>query len=174
MPARALNRTEDFRGVFILVSALIVCLVGAFIFSQNNTSRSLGKMTSKEKYPARAFVLKRQGSERTKTRYRGVAAAAGLEVNVDFDKSEQNLKLKIKDRNGKALPYVALDVRASRAGRARKQKRFNMKTTNRGEYQSGPMGLSKGGWVLMVTAYDQFKYEGEKLLFHTEKSIFLE
>lgn len=173
MSSSVLNRSEDFRGVFILVSALIVCLVGAFIFNQNNSTRSFGKTTSREKYPARAFVIKRQGLERTKTRYIGVAAASGLKVNVDFDKSEQNLKLKIKDRNGEALPYVALDVRASRAGRAKKQKRFNMKTTNSGEYQSGPMGLSKGGWVLMVTAYDQFKYEGEKLLFHAEKTVFL-
>ena len=177
MPSIASNKSDDSKRVIVLVSVLIVVMVGGFTFSQSGAKL----MTSKEKYPARAFVARRkgpavvgkQGAEKTKTRYLGVGSASGLKVDVDFDKSEQTLKLKIKGRNGETLRHVSLDVRVSRVGQTKKQTRFNMKITKKGEYRSGPMRLAKGGWVLMVTAYDRAKYGGEKLLFHTEKPIFV-
>ena len=96
-----------------------------------------------------------------------------MSVDVKFDSSAQKLMMKIKDRAGKPMPRITFDARASKAGKLLSPRRFAIKEYTDGEYRSEAMNLEKGGWVLSVTAYDLFGRGDNKLLFHTEKPVFL-
>ena len=156
-------------GVTIVAGVIIVCIVAAVIFARS----SLNTRSNQEKYPAEAFVIKRQGSLKSKTTYTGIAAGNGMKVDMKFDQADQKLMLKILDSKGKPMPRVTLDARASKPGQGQIPKRFIMKEYDQGEYRSDPMDLKKGNWVLMLSAYDLYNRNDNKLLFHTEQPIFL-
>lgn len=167
------NKSAGSRGATIVGAVLVSCILLAGIFAKNNPGTSSDIFAAKEKYPAKAFVIKRQGRLKSKTTYVGIAAGSGLNVVVNFDTSKQKLKIKIKDRHDKPLSRVVVEARASKVGRKQYIERFAMKETSAGEYRSETMSLKKGGWILIVTAYDLFDRRDNKLLFHTEQPIFL-
>jgi len=159
---------------FVIVSAVLAfCVAGVVLFSAYNPNITINYVASETKYPAKAFVLTRQGPLKSKTQYTGIAAGNGMSVDVKFNQADQQLMLKIKDRTGKPMPRVTVDARASRVGQTQTQRNVAMKEYSGGEYRSDPMGLEKGGWVLSVTAYDLLSRGENKLLFYTEKPVFL-
>ncbi len=173
MSITTLKKSEGLLGFAIVSSVLAICVVGVMFFSAYNPDIIINYVASETKYPAKAFVLRRQGPLKSKTKYTGIATGNGMSVDVKFDQADQQLMLKIKDRTGKPMPRVTVDARASRVGQAQTQRNVAMKEYSGGEYRSDPMGLEKGGWVLTVTAYDLLRRGENKLLFHTEKPVFL-
>lgn len=166
------TKSEGLLGAAIVSSVLMVCIAAAVMFSKSSPGTSLSSSMATEKYPATAFVVKRQGRLKSKTSYVGIAAGAGISVDMEFDKSEQKLSLKIKDRLGEPLSRVTIDAQARKVGKTPNSKRIAMKEYSDGEYRSDPMSLGKGGWILMVSAYDLFDRNDNKLLFHTEQPVF--
>ncbi len=172
MGVAAAKRSEGLIGAAIVGGVLFVCIIAVVFLAANNPELLNSITSAKEKYPAKAFVIKRQGSFKSQTTYTGLAAGSGLSVDLAFDKSAQKLSLKIKGRDGKPMSRVIVDARARKTGNQQNPKRIAVKEHVAGEYRSEPMGLEKGSWILAVTAYDLFDRGNNKLLFHTEKPVF--
>ncbi len=171
---KLLKKSEGLTGVAIVASVVITSIAAVVIFAAKNLQTPPTGFSGNEKYAVEAFIMKRQGREKSKTQYRSLAAGTGMSVDVKFDKSDQKLRLKIRDRTGKPMPRVVIDAQASKVGQRQVPRRFAMKEYKTGEYRSDSMDLEKGGWVLAVSAYDLFNRGDNKLLFYTEKPLFLE
>jgi len=172
MALSAFKKSEASFGTAIIGGALMVFVFAAVIFAANNPNAAFNSLSAQAKYPATAFVVKRQGRPKSKTTYVGIAAGNGMSVDMSFDKARQKLKLKILDRKGRPLPRVSVDARASKVGQRQNSKRIAMREIKAGEYRSDTMALDKGGWILTVSAYDLYNRSDTKLLFHTEKPVF--
>jgi len=173
MKLKALRKSEGLVGIAIVASVVIVSITAVAIFATKSFQTPPTGFSGNEKYAVEAFIIKRQGREKSKTKYTSLAAGAGMSVDVNFDKSDQKLKLKIRDRTGKPMPRVTIDAQASKVGQRQVPRRIAMKEYKNGEYRSDAMELEKGGWVLAVSAYDLFNRGENKLLFYTEKPLFL-
>ena len=44
---------------------------------------------------------------------------------------------------------------------------------NKGDFRSNPLDLEEGGWILMVSAYDPYTLNKDKLVSYTERPIYL-
>jgi len=173
MAVTAIKKSEGLWGATLVGGVLILSVITIAIFSAFNIRISPTGFAPKDKYPARAFVIKRQGPLKSKTTYAGVAGGTGMRVDVKFNNSDQKLMVKIQDRTGKPMERVTVEARANKAGRSQKAKSFAMKEYENGEYRSDAIGLDKGGWILSVTAYDLYNRGDNKLLFHAEKPVFM-
>lgn len=169
----ALKRTEGLLGAVIVGGVLTAGLVAAVMFTTNSTATTSHAVPPKKKYAVEDFIIKRQGRLKSKTTYTGLAAASGLEVEVNFDESDQKLLLNIKDRKGEPMSRVTIDARVTKVRGAKSPRRIAIRDNGEGNYSSGAMGLGKGAWVLSVTAYDLYNRGDHKLMFHTEQPIFL-
>jgi len=172
MALPAFNKSEASFGAAIVGAALMIFVFAAMIFATNNSRPALSSLFAEAKYPATAFVVKRQGRLKSKTTYVGIAAGNGMSVDMSFDKAKQKLKLKILDRKGRPLSRVSVEARASKVGQRQNPKRIVMQEIKAGEYRSDEIGLERGGWILTVSAYDLYNRSDAKLLFHTEKPVF--
>lgn len=166
------KNSEGATGATIIGFALAACVVAAVAFSVKNARNPKNILATQEKYPAKAFVAKRNGKPESSNNFTGIRAANGMSVDMKLDKAEQKLSFKISDQQGKPVSRVVMDARARKVGNQQKIKKLGMKETEPGAYSTDPMGLEKGGWVLMVSAYDLFSRGENKLLFHTEQPVF--
>jgi len=164
---------EGTLGATLVGVVMITGMVAAVIFASNNSGSLRGGFASGGKYPAKAFVVKRQGSLKTNTVSEDIKTASGLSVDVNFDEARQKLNLKITEPSGKPMMRVSVNARARKVGQQQTSKRFALKEYPKGEYRSDAMGLEKGGWVLSVSAYDLYARGENKLLFHTERPLFV-
>jgi len=165
--------SEGTLGATIVGTVMITGMVAAVIFASNNSGSLQGGFASGDRYPAKAFVIKRLGSTKANTISEDINTTSGLSVDVNFDEVRQKLKLKITDPSGKPMKRVSVDARARKVGQKHPPKRFALKEYPQGEYRSDAMGLEKGGWVLSVSAYDLYARGENKLLFHTERPLFV-
>ncbi len=165
--------SEETLGATIVGVAMITGMVAAIIFASNNVGSVRGGFASGNKYPAKAFVVKRLGSLKANTISEDINTAGGLSVDVNFDEVRQKLKLKITDPSGKPMKRVSVKARARKVDQQHPPKSFALKEYPKGEYRSDSLGLDKGGWVLSVSAYDLFARGENKLLFHTERPLFV-
>jgi nitrogen fixation protein FixH len=173
MKFKVLRKSEGLAGVAIVGGVVIVSIAAVVIFATKNFQTPPSGFSGNEKYAVEAFMIKRQGRKKSKTKYTALGAGAGLSVDVKFNKSDQKLMLNIRDRTGKPMPRVTIDAQASKVGQRQIPRRFAMKEYKTGEYRSNSMDLEKGGWILAVSAYDLFNRGNNKLLFYTEKPLFL-
>jgi len=174
MKFKVFKRSEGWAGVAIVGSVVIVSIAVVVIFAAKNFQNPSTGFSSKEKYAVESFIIKRRSKEKSKTKYTDLAAGTGMSVAMNFDKSDQKLRLKIRDWSGKPMPRVTIDAQASKVGKRQNPIRFAMKEYETGEYRSDAMELEKGGWILAVSAYDLLNRGDNKFLFYTEQPLFLE
>jgi len=165
--------SEGSFGATIVGVVMITGMVAAVVFASNNNGSLQGGFAGGEKYPAKAFVIKRQGALKANPVSADINATNGLSVDVNFDEARQNLSLKITDPSGNPMKRMSVNAHARKVGQQHPPKRFALKEYPKGEYRSDAMGLEKGGWVLSVSAYDLYARGENKLLFHTERPLFV-
>jgi len=165
--------SEGTLGATIVGIVMITGMVAAVIFASNNAGSARGGFASGNKYPAKAFVVKRLGSLKANTVSENINSTSGLSVDVNYDEARQKLKLKITDPSGKPMKRVSVNAHARKVGQQQQPRRFDFKEYAKGEYRSDALGLEKGGWVLSVSAYDLYARGENKLLFHTERPLFV-
>ena len=173
MKSAKIKFSEGTLGATIVGTMMITGMVAAVIFANNNAGSSRGGFASGNKYPAKAFIVKRLGSLKANTVSEDINSTSGLSVDVNYDEARQKLKLKITDPSGKPMKRVSVKAHARKVGQKYPPRRFAFKEYPKGEYRSDAMGLEKGGWVLSVSAYDLYARGENKLLFHTERPLFI-
>ncbi len=172
MKSAKLKLSEGSLGATIVATVLISGMVAAVVFATSTISVQ-GSFGGGDKYPVRAFVVKRMGSLEANTVNEDITTTSGLSIDVNFDEVRQKLKLKIKNPAGQPMKRVSVKARARKIGQQQISQRLPMKEYPGGEYRSDPMNLDKGGWVLTVSAYDLYRRGENKLLFYTERPLFL-
>jgi len=164
-------------GLIFLCCVLVVGIFGAFFISTNNIKVSFDTFSSQEKYPAQAFVAKRTGRLKTKVKTEfpstGLTTASGLSAQISFDTTEQKVKFSLRDQNDKPVSRVTVIGVVSRVGQKKITQQFKILKYDESEFRSPSLNLADGGWILMVSAYDLYTRDKNKLLFHTERAIFL-
>lgn len=173
MKSAKFKLSEGSLGATIVGTVLISGMVAAVVFATSNSVSTQGSFGGGDKYPVRAFVVKRMGSFEANTVNEDITTISGLSVDVNFDEVRQKLKLKIKNPAGQPMKRVSVKARARKVGQQQSPQRLTMKEYPGGEYRSEPMNLDKGGWVLTVSAYDLYRRGENKLLFYTERPLFL-
>jgi len=176
----AVAKRKSQKSVMGLVSLCCVLLAGIFaavFISANNITVSFETFSSSEKYPAQAFVAKRTGrlKPKIKTEFPStdITTASGFSAQISFDTTEQKVRFSLRDQNDKPVSRVTVVGAVSRVGQKRIARQFKILEYNEGQFSSPSLKLDDGGWILMVSAYDLYTRERNKLLFHTERAIFL-
>jgi len=162
----------------ITISAAV--LATAFIavfFYRNDINISFEALSSKDKYRAEAFVKKRQGinsrSQDGAPSDSNGPVRAGLSAKIDFDARSGKARLFISDKNGNPVSRLTVTGRLARVGETGKIREFKMAEFAKGDFRSNPLDLEEGGWVLMVSAYDPYTLNKDKLVSYTERPIYL-
>ncbi len=178
--ARNSKKQKNMMGLLGLCCVLLIGSFVAVFFSTNNINISFDALfsdTSSSKYPAEAFVNKRKGlltaSIKGTLPNSGTATGYDLSAEISFDPSSKKAKLSIRDKKNKPLSHISVIGTVSRVGKKHVRKQFKMKEYGKGDFRSAPLDLADGGWVLMVSAYNTHTNKRDKMLFHTERAIFL-
>jgi len=163
-----------------LIALSSVLLATAFIavfLYRNNTNVSFDAFSSNDKYRADAFVKKRTGlnsrSQEGVLSGSSGSALGSLNAKIDFDAKSKKVRLFISDKNGNPVSRLNVTGRLARVGETGKPREFKMTEFDKGNFRSNPLDLEEGGWVLMVSAYDPFTLNKDKLVSYTERPIFL-
>jgi len=163
-----------------LIALSTVVLAAAFIavfFYRNNINVSFDAFSSKDKYRAEAFVKKRQGLN-SRSQEGALSSSNGsvrgsLSARIDFDVRSQKARLFISDTNGNPVSRLTVTGRLARVGETGRAREFKMAQFGKGDFRSNPLDLEEGGWILMVTAYDPYTLNKDKLVSYTERPIYL-
>lgn len=102
-----------------------------------------------------------------------VTTNEGVSANVDFDRNRQRLNLEIVDRHARPIPQLKVVARISRVGERHSYRSIRLRENSAGRFDSSSLNLPDGGWVLSISAYNLFNQNFNRLVFHTEQSIFL-
>lgn len=163
-----------------LIALCCFGLAGIFVaifISTNNINISFDTFTSKDKYRAEAFVKKRKRIFTAKiedlAEIKGIITGGGLSAEIGFDAANQKVKLSVRDENDKPVTRITVIGTVSRVGQASITKQFKLQEYSAGNFRSASLNLANGGWILMVSAYDLYTRNKQKLLFHSERPIFL-
>ncbi len=163
-----------------LIALSSVLLATAFIavfFYRNGVNVSFEALSSKDKYRAEAFVKKRQGlnsrSQDGALSGSNGSIRSGLSAKIDFDAKSGKARLFISDKNGNPVSRLTVTGRLARVGETGKTREFKMAEFGKGDFRSNPLDLEEGGWVLMVSAYDPYTLNKDKLVSYTERPIYL-
>jgi len=164
-------------GLIALSSVLLAATFIAVFLYKNNINVSFDAFSSKDKYRAEAFVKKRQGlnarSQDGALNGSNGSVRAGLSAKIDFDAKSGKARLFISDKNGNPVSRLTVTGRLSRVGETGKFREFKMAEFGKGDFRSNPLDLGEGGWVLMVSAYDPYTLNKDKLVSYTERPIYL-
>lgn len=164
-------------GMIALSSVLLAGAFTAVFFYRNNISVSFDAFSSNDKYRAEAFVKKRQGlkskSKGGSLSGSGNSARAGFSAKIDFDAKSNKARLIIRDKNGNPVSRINVTGRITRAGNSQQTREFKMKEFGKGDFRSAPLELGDGGWVLTVSAYDPYTLNKDKLVFYTERPVYV-
>ena len=164
-------------GLISLGCVMIIGIFAAVFVSTNNITVSFDAIFSKEKYPATAFVKKRKGLLKATLKGRlptsDLPNGSYLRAKISFDTSNKKVRLSLHDKNNKPVSRIMVIGTVSRVGQAHNTREFKMSEYSEGDFSSGPLDLAEGGWILMVSGYNLYSNNREKLLFHTERAIFL-
>lgn len=156
---------------------MLVMVFVVIFFSTSNINVSFDALTKTEQYPAEAFVKTRAGRITAKVGglhpTTGMISGAGLTAKIAFDAAGKKVNVSLRDRKNRPVSRITVIGTISRVGQRHITKQFKMRETNSGDFTSPPLDLSDGGWVLMVSAYNLRTLDHDKLLFHTERAIFL-
>ena len=167
-------------GLFSLGGALLICSFIAVFLLTNNINVSFDALfndASSTKYPAEAFANKRKGL--LTATISGNLSSPNIEyghnlvTDVVYSISSQKVKLSVRDKKNRPVSRITVIGTVSRVGGRKIVKQFKMKESSKGVFSSVPLDLADGGWIIMVSAYNMYTNKRDKLLFHTERSIFL-
>lgn len=172
-----IKKPKSMLGLIALGCVVITGIFTAVFISTNNITVSFDAIFSKNKYPAKAFVNKRKGlltaSLRGQMPTSDLPNGTDISAKVSFDTSEKKVRLSLRDKNNKPVSRIMVIGTVSQVGQARNTREFKMSEYSKGDFRSGPLDLAEGGWVLMVSGYNLYTNNREKLMFHTERAIFL-
>jgi len=164
-------------GLIALTSVVLATAFTAMFFYRNNINVSFDALSGKDKYSAEAFVKKRQGlnsrSKEGALSNSNSSVRGSLSARIDFDAKSQKARLFISDMNGNPVARLTVTGRLARVGETGKPREFKMTEFGKGDFRSNPLDLEEGGWVLMVTAYDPYTLNKDKLVSYKERSIYL-
>jgi FixH len=171
------KKQKSMVGIVALCGGLLTTIFIAVFLSTKNINMSFDAFSSNDKYRAEAFVKKRRGliaaTLEGASPSTGVLSGADLTTSIDFDTSDKKVKLQVRDQNNRPVSRIQVTGTIVQVGKTGKVRQFKMQEYGTGDYRSAPLELSDGGWVLTVSAYDPYTLKKEKLLFHTERAIFL-
>ena len=164
-------------GLIALSSVVLATAFIAVFFYKNGFNVSFDALSSKDKYRAEAFVKKRQGlkdrSQSGALNGSNGSIRAGLSAKIEFDAKTGKARLFISDKNGNPVSRLTVTGRLARVGETGKFREFKMAEFNKGDFRSNPLDLEEGGWILMVSAYDPYTLNKDKLVSYTERPIYL-
>lgn len=174
---RNIKKQKSMAGLIALCGVVLIGIFIAVFLSTKNINMSFDAFSSNEKYSAAAFVKKRKGLitanvEGATPNARSLNGAT-LSTKIDFDTSDKKVKLQVRDQNGKPVSRILVTGTIMPVGKTGKIRQFRMQEYGTGDYRSNSIELNSGGWVLTVSAYDPYTLKTEKLLFYTERAIFL-
>lgn len=173
----SVKKPKSMMRLYVLCGLLMVGGFAIVFISTNNIKVSFDTFTSKEKYPAQAFVKKRTGllsaSIKGMLPSANITTGTDLSAKLEFDADTQKVNVSVHDQNNNPASRIMVIGSLSRVGETRIAKQFNLKDYGNGNFRSDSLDLTAGGWVLMVSAYNPHTLNREKLLFHTERAIFL-
>jgi len=171
------KKPKSMVGIIALCGVMLTGVFIAVFLSTKNVKMSFDAFSSNQKYRAEAFVKKRKGLITANVEgvipSTGVLSGATLSTSIDFDTSEKKVKLLVRDQNDRPVSRILVTGTIVQVGKTGKIRQFKMQEYGSGDYRSASLELSDGGWVLTVSAYDPYTLEKEKLLFYTERAIFL-
>jgi len=164
-------------GLIALSSVVLATAFTAVFFYRSGINVSFDAFSGKDKYRAEAFVKKRQGlnsrSQEGATSGSNGSVRGSLSARIDFDAESQKARLFISDKNGNPVSRLTVTGRLARVGETGKAREFKMVEFNKGDFRSIPLNLEEGGWILMVSAYDPYTLNKDKLVSYTERPIYL-
>ena len=182
MATIARNNKKKQNNMMGLLGLCCILLIGSFIavffFTNNKVSfDALFSDTSSAKYPAAAFVNKRKGLRTTSAKRTlpdsTTTTGYDLSAEIAFDPVSKRARLSLRDKNNKPLSRITVFGTVSYVGNKQIRHQFRMNEYTRGEFRSKSLDLADGGWILMVSAYTTHTNNPDKMLFHTERVIFL-
>lgn len=164
-------------GLIALSSVVLATAFIAVFFYRTGANMSFDAFSSKDKYRAEAFVKKRKGLN-SRSQEGALSGSSGsvrgtLSAKIEFDAKSKKVRLFISDKNGDPVSRLTVTGRLARVGETGKTREFKMAEFGKGDFRSTPLDLEEGGWVLMVSAYDPYTLNKDKLVSYTERPIYL-
>ncbi len=171
------KKQKSMLGILTLCSLFLIGVFIAVFLSTNNVKISFDAIFNGDKYPAQAFVNKRKGlltaNVEGSISGTGMTTGANLSAKIDYDTTDKKVKVTVRDENNRPASRITVIGTVVRVGQKRITQQFKMREYGAGDFRSIPLDLAEGGWILTVTAYDLYSNNKDKLLFYTERAIFL-
>ena len=175
------NTVKKQKNKINLITLCAILLTGIFVavfFSTNNIKVSFDAFSGSDQYRIDALTSKRQGviTARIKglTQNANLSAQSGLKADIAFDTSSKKVNVAVRDKNDRPVSRITVIGNVTRVGKKHISRQFKMRNYGNGTFSSIPLDLADGGWVLTVSAYDLYSNNRDKLLFYTERAIYLE
>jgi len=171
------KKQKSMVGIIALCGVMLMTVTIIVFLSTNNLKTTFEMFSSNERYSVEAFVNKKRGIVSTTmgdaSPNIGGLSGADLSTTIKFDLSDKKVKLLVRDQNDRPVSRILVTGTIAQVRKTGKVRQFKMQAYAIGDYRSAPLELSDGGWILTVSAYDPYTLKKEKLLFYSERAIFI-
>ena len=162
------------------VVGMVVGFVTVFL-STNNISISLNDLMSSSDSTVEMGLVRQVKAKKKKKKKKKkpghtmveLTTNEGVSANLDFDRRRQRLNLVILDRHARPIPQLKVIARISKVGTRHQYRSIRLRENSTGNFNSVALNLPEGGWVLSISAYNLFNENFNRLIFHSEQSIYL-